>query len=245
MGRGFSKKNTVYLKNSQPPSFCLLFFFVLLDFLKSYLFQDVGMTKSANRFLSEEKYTVVYFTVWKQTLPCPESHAVSQNLQCSFYCSSWVIIKGVVQIRRNAGSHNTTGKRKEMPAEVMPTSLSTAVSRPGLWSERNNLPFLQSKANFILPKQPGRSNSGSIRAKGKTHTNFKTIIIHNLLWKHETISAIHSLFLTLDLCVLLVCFSVKLLHIRTSCYSFLCKLLFFSISFKITCHLSNINTKGK
>lgn len=44
-----------------------------------------------------------------------------------------------------------TGKRKEMPAEVMPTSLSTAVSRPGLWSERNNLPFLQNKANFILP----------------------------------------------------------------------------------------------
>lgn len=43
-----------------------------------------------------------------------------------------------------------------MPVEAMPAPVSAVVSRPGLWSEGNILFSLQSKANFIPPKQPGR-----------------------------------------------------------------------------------------
>jgi len=42
----------------------------------------------------------------------------------------------------------------EMPVEAMTTPTSTVVSIPGLCSQGNILFSLQSKAYFILPKQP-------------------------------------------------------------------------------------------
>lgn len=73
--RGFSKKNSVYLKNSQPQRFFCLFF-CFAGFFKIILLSRCWDDKSANRFLSEEKYTVVYLMFGDR--PC----LVLRAMQC-------------------------------------------------------------------------------------------------------------------------------------------------------------------
>lgn len=136
-----------------------------------------------------------------------------------------------------------------MPVEAMPAPMSTVLNRPGLWSEGNILFSLQRKANLTLPKQPGRSTHTVQFRVYQSQGEYSHYLQDNNN-NQQTLKALNHqycmfIFLTFNLYVLLKSFSVKLLHIRTSCYSFLCKLLFFFISFKITCHPSNINTERK